>query len=1093
MKTSHTVRDRRALPRLCRSPHLLPKTPLLVLVSIYCTLMSAVETTGSIEGTVEDATHAVVPDVRITLVNMQTGDSRTLSTGPLGRFVFPSVQVGTYVLTAERASFAKFTLSDLRVSVSTTVTIPVTLSIEGAKSGVSVPAPVTTIEMTDATLGHVFENKSIVDLPLNGRNYLQLTTLVPGSTPPIGYSQPFNPKTDGGITSSPQVNGSRAEANNYLLDGADNNEAFLGSAAAVPSVESLQEFKIATHLFSAEFGAAGGAVVNVVTKSGSNALHGSLYEFIRNDALDARDYFSPEVPILKRNQFGGVIGGPIRRNKTFFFGSYEGLRERSAPTRTALVPTLLERQGDFSQSTAKPVVPTTGLPFPGNKMPFDHINSISKNLLQFYPAPNSGPNESTASPPEPATTDSVLGKLDHKVSNNDDLMVRFFWQNGDRTFHFVPTLLGALDVPNFPVADKFGFNNWALTNSYQFSERTILQSRFSYNRANLKAALPQFAIDANSLGFNFPVTAPFHNIPLIGIAGFTAIGTSNFDDASHVDNVFVLENVLRFTRGRHLITVGGRIGATQVNAGTRTAFMGNYLFTGAASGNAFADFLLGDSSSFLQIGGDSGRAFRSKDFAYFIQDSFALARHLTMTFGLRHELFLPLYDVRLRTGSFRPGEKSMVRPTVPRDVVFPGDTGVTSSTYRLDTKNVGPRIGFAWDPFGNGRTSVRAGYGIYYKPLIAFVAFQAFVSPSITNATLVFAPNFSDPFAGASPYTPGQTVLPVGPGTQVNTMDPNLKSSSTQHYSLSIQRQVKRDYVVELGYVGSKSAHLLGTVQINPATFVPGNSTAANINARRPFQPYGAVYQQRSGASANYNSLQASLTKRWSGGLSLLGSYTYSRVIDDVSVPQVFQSVDGQPPNVIAANPNNLRAERAASSFDMPQTFTMSFGWELPQFPNLSGWRKHLLAGWQFNGILQAHSGAPLTIYDPSDPNLDGETSDRPNLVGNPLPAGFERTVAHDFHTAAFAPTPRGENVFGNVGRNSLRSRGFQSFAPSVFKNFALTKRLNLQFRMEAFNAFNHPNFAPPISDITSPDFGKIVNTLPHNQRQIQFASRLTF
>jgi hypothetical protein len=408
-------------------------------------------------------------------------------------------------------------------------------------------------------------------------------------------------------------------------------------------------------------------------------------------------------------------------------------------------------------------------------------------------------------------------------------------------------------------------------------------------------------------------------------------------------------------------------------------------------------------------------------------------------------------------------------------------------------KNLGPRIGFAWDPFGDGRTSVRGGYGIYYKPLVAFVAFQTFVSPSITNATLVTDPNFADPFAGASPYAPGHTVLPVGPGTQVNTIDPNLESSATQHYSLSMQRQVKRDYVAELGYVGSKSAHLLGTVEINPATFVAGDSTAANINARRPFQPYGAVYQQRSGFSANYNSLQASLTKHWSRGLSLLGSYTYSRAIDDVSVPQVFQSVDGQPPNVIAANPHNLRAERAASSFDMPQTFTVSFGWEVPAFPNLTGWRKQLLAGWQLNGIFQAHSGTPFTIYDPSDPNLDGETSDRPNLVGNPLPPGFQRRVAHDFNTAAFAPTPRDQNVFGNVGRDSLRARGFQSFAASVFKNFKLTTLLNLQLRMEAFNAFNHPNFAPAISDITSPDFGKIVNTLANNQRQIQFASRLTF
>lgn len=362
---------------MTRLSYFRPKTALLALIVICCTVLPAVETTGLIEGTVEDATHAPIPDVRITLVNTQTGNSKTLTTGPLGRFVFPSVTVGTYVLTAERASFTKFVLSDIQVRVSTNLSIRVTLNVSAAKSEVNVPASVTAVETKEATLGQVFETNSLEDLPLNGRNYMQLTTLVPGSTPAIGYSEPFNPKTDGGITSSPQVNGSRAEANNYLLDGADNNEAFLGSAAAVPSIESLQEFKIATHLFSAEFGAAGGAIVNVITKSGSNALHGSMYDFIRNDRLDARDYFSPDVPILKRNQFGATIGGPIRKNRTFFFASYEGLRERAAPTDTALVPTLLERQGDFSQSTVKPIDPTTGLPFPGDKIPSDRFNHVS--------------------------------------------------------------------------------------------------------------------------------------------------------------------------------------------------------------------------------------------------------------------------------------------------------------------------------------------------------------------------------------------------------------------------------------------------------------------------------------------------------------------------------------------------------------------------------------------------------------------------------------------------------------------------------------------------------------------------------------------
>ncbi|HYZ86429.1 MAG TPA: carboxypeptidase regulatory-like domain-containing protein [Bryobacteraceae bacterium] len=1072
--------------------HLFGKIALSILLTSHRASLPAMQTTATIQGTVQDATSAVVPGVQVKLVNKETGDAESVVTGPLGRFVFPSVRVGTYTLSAERVPFTKYLLNDIPVRVDDHLTFAISLDVQATRSEVNVSAPVTSVALADATLGYVVENKSLVDLPLNGRNYLELTYLVPGSTPPIGYSEPATPKTQGGLTSSPQVNGSRAEANGYLLDGADNNEAFLGSAAAVPPIESLQEFRVATHLFSAQFGGAGGAVVNVVTRSGTNAFHGSVYEFLRNDAFDARDFFSPTVSTLKRNQFGVALGGPIRKNKTFFFGNYEGIRERSAPTRTASVPTLAEREGDFSRSAVKPVDPTTGMPFVGDRIPANRINSISSRLLQFYPAPNTGVDRSTASPTEPSTTDSVLARLDHKVTMKNDLTLRFLLQDGDRRFHFVPTFLGPLDVPNFPVSDRFHFQNWNLTNTYGFSERTLTQVRFSYNRANLDAAIPQFQIDAKSLGFTFPVTVPFHNIPLVAVSGLTAIGTSNFDDASHINNVFVFENVWNFTRGRHLITAGGRIGAVQVNTVATPVFMGSYFFTGAASGNAFGDFLLGDPGFFLQIGGDPGRAFRSKHFAYFIEDSFAVTPHLRMTLGLRHDIFLPLYDRLRRTGSFRPGEQSIVRPSVPRDVVFPGDPGVSRSTYQLDWRNFGPQVGIAWDPFGDGNTSVRAGYGIYYKPAVVFVAFQTSVSPSITGSTTVFSPNFADPFLSASPFAPGQSVLPVGPGTQVNTIDPNLTTPYTQHYSLSIQRQLTKDFVLELGYVGGRGVHLLGTVQLNPATFVPGDSTQANINARRPYQPYGAVYDQMGGFSSSYNALQASLTRHWSRGLALLVSYTYSRAIDDVSVPQVFQTIEGQPPFVIAANPYDWRAERAASSFDMPHTFALSFVWELPR-PGWSGWTRQLLGGWQLNGIFQAHSGPPFTVYDPSDPNVDGESSDRPNLVGNPFPSGFKRSVARDFNTAAFAPTPQGANVFGNLGRNSLRSRGLESLALSVFRTFNLNSEFTLQIRAEAFNVLNHANFAPPVSDITSPNFGRILNTRPSNPRQLQFALRLAF
>ena len=458
--------------------------------------LRAVETTGTIEGMVADPTGAVVPGVKVTLTNEGTGEVKVYPTDQLGRFVFPNLPVGTYALRAEKEGFKTFVQTKTPVRVSEHLNLTVQLELGAVATEVEVRASVTTVDTKSAALGNVIENRAVVDLPLNGRNFLQLATLVAGSTPAIGYSLPANPETPGGITSSPQVNGLRAESNNYLLDGADNNEPFLGSAAVVPSAEAIQEFKVETNLYNAEFGSSAGAIVNVVTKSGTNDFHGSVYEFFRNDALDARNFFSPEVPVLKRNQFGFSVGGPIVRGRTFFFGNYEGFRQRSAETRTASVPTLLERQGNFSQSAVQPIDPLTGLPFPGGIIPLARFHPISVNLLPFYPEPNVGDDRVVSSPAVPSNNDQVLVRVDHKLRENDNLTVRYFFQDGDGSFEFVPSFLGAIDVPGFPAGDKFRFHNVVISNTHTFSPTTILQSHFSYNRADLVAAAAQFQFDA---------------------------------------------------------------------------------------------------------------------------------------------------------------------------------------------------------------------------------------------------------------------------------------------------------------------------------------------------------------------------------------------------------------------------------------------------------------------------------------------------------------------------------------------------------------------------------------------------------------------
>jgi hypothetical protein len=329
----------------------------------------------------------------VTVTNEQTGEAKSFTTGTFGRFVFPNLQVGTYHLMAELAGFKKSVQIGIPLRVTEHLNLTVVLQVGEAASEVTISAAVTSVETKDVTIGKVIENRALTDLPLNGRNYMQLATLVPGSVPSIGYAEPGNPQIPGGVNATPQVNGGRIESNNFLLDGADNNEPFLGSAAVVPSVEALQEFKMLTNLYTAEFGNGGGAIVNVVTKSGTNTLHGSAYEFLRNDAFDARNFFSPTVSVLKRNQFGVSLGGPIRKNGTFLFGNYEGFLEHRSPTHAASVPTLLERQGDFSQSAVKPIDPSTGQPFEENLIPSNRVDAISQKLLQFYPAPNTRPQQ----------------------------------------------------------------------------------------------------------------------------------------------------------------------------------------------------------------------------------------------------------------------------------------------------------------------------------------------------------------------------------------------------------------------------------------------------------------------------------------------------------------------------------------------------------------------------------------------------------------------------------------------------------------------------------------------------------------------------
>jgi hypothetical protein len=1091
--------------------------------------LAAQEITGSVRGVVFDPSGAGVPAASVTVTQVDTGlEHRTVSDRQ-GTYTFVELPIGLYRLMVEAKGFQRYIQEGIFLNVNQTASVPIHLMVGSATQTVQVTANAALIETASTTLGKTVGGQEIVNLPLNGRNFSQLGLLQPGVVPITpGLAQAGGSLRDGQPYS---VNGQRPESNNFLIDGADNFNGVDGGFVLKPPIDAIAEFKILTHTANAEFGGNTGSTTNIVTRSGSNEFHGAAWEFLRNDRLDAANFFENADGLTKseyrQNQFGGTLGGPLRRDQTFFFGYYEGFRNRQGETISHVrVPSLLERQGDFSQNGQPllnlcpnpPACSDPPAPFAGNKLPF--IDHTAQNVLQLYPLPNAADPSGVedlynASETLRDSEDQFGMRVDHYLSSRDALNFRYMFLNGSR---FDPLSTSGAAVPGFPVGEDHRTQNFVAQLTHSFSASLVGTARFTLLRN-------KFLFDEH-LNNTSPASLGFQYQPTLGIAagppfiqfgggGYASIGDPITGPRNTYENAFATSNSLTWIRGHHQLKFGGDYRRDQINVINGIASNGFFVFIPFPISNAFASFLVGQPLLFLQGGGsqpdgggDLSRGLRGHRLNFYAQDSYKLTSHLTLNLGLRYELPFPYTEIRNRQNLFEAGAQSRVRPDAPAGLLYPGDPGVPAGLIPTDKKAFAPRVGVAWDPTGNARWLVSAAYAIFYDPYYNGQGgpLQTPISapPYLRTEQLMFPGSLANPFAHGNPFT-STFAEPM----TLLTLDPGLRLPYAQDWNVDLERSFAADWLLEVGYIGTKGTKLPRFIEGNPSIPLPGQSWAdqqQNIDAQRFYcmpTPQGRCIYSSVGliagsANSSYHALESSLRKRFSHGLSFLASYTFAKAIDNVSSLNITGSAS-QPTageNDLAQDPFNLAAERGRSMFDARHRFVLSYQWEIPFWRHAQNWYQGVLGNWQVNGITTFMTGTPFTVEDQSynydAPEITGFSAFRPNLISNPN--NGPRTTQQWFKVDAFRRldlSTTAAGLYGNEGRNVVEGPGLAQWDFSAFKNVRVAESKNLQFRAEFFNTFNRANFRLPNSDVSSPTFGQIQQAL--TPRLIQFALKFVF
>ena len=1050
----------------------------LLLSAAICVLFTAglhAQGTAGIDGTVSDSTGAIVVGATLTLNSTtQTGFTRTTTSNSDGLYTLTFLLPGTYTLTASKAGFQDFTVPQFTLVVEQRARVNLTLVVAGVNQQIDVTAQAPLLQTENAEVGEVIDEHRIVDMPLNGRQFLQLALLSSDVVQSQGgYVQ-------GGGTQGPTLNidGGQQDQNYFSIDGIIATQAGGNALAISPNVDALEEFQVLTNLASIQWGGYGGGYVNIVTRSGTDTFHGAGFEYVRNNILNAHNFFdapNSSVPPYKQNQFGANVGGPIHKGSTYFFGSYEGLRVRQTQTALATVPTIAMRGGDFSACVNPavgckvPINPATGVAFPNNMIPTTSMDKAALSLLSLYPLPTNTNNNVLAGnflgePVAPTRSDNFTVRVDHKLTEKDSLFARFLYLNRS---DLAPTSNGSsISSPGISTQGLPGFGsltatqekNFALGYTRVISPTTVLQISAGWNRPTSVASLYAPGAGTENYGVVTGIQGLTTNPAQFGppsatIGGFSTLGGGSGGGYRAMDSE-LRANITK-TYGKHNIQFGGNYIRRQWNPIVSSG-RGSFNFTGFDTGDAFADFLLGiPATAANQTGNTTITHWRSQGYGLYVSDSWHVTPNLTLDFGLRNDFQAPWEEINGREQTINlnpleiivPGTTAnptglawMDQPLLPfiksqLPIVGAESVGDPDSLMVSHHHNIEPRFGFSWSPFSNHATVVRGGYGIYtdflpawHTGIMAFAPFNVTISANNTTAKLPLETSLTNAVGGI-----------LGVADNVNFPEPYL-----QDWNLSVQHSLSPGLVVEVTYNGSKGTHLSTADYFNQPA-VLGN------NATRPFPLFAAGSVIINGfAGSFYEGGTVRVEKRLSDGITFTALYTHSKILDYDSITSGT--------NGTALDQSNVKAmERGPGTYDIPNRFVANYLWQLPfgpdrKFGPKSGVAGRLVGDWDFNGIVTIQTGEPFTVNESGNECGTFIAQCRPDQIGNPnLPRG-QRTVQQWFNIAAFAiqSTPR----YGTAGRDTVREPGLTNFDLSLAKNTRIGERYIFRFQVDAFDAF---------------------------------------